>query len=509
LEETIPKIPISLASAFFDAFRYGIQSTPSRTISPLVTWIVGRIDSSLWRPTEKALLDTSEGVETVSGDDIAFGSDGFASQSKWLYLACAIAIEMGEENEVLLNPPWFAEYLHDGATDLEPGSASPNGEDVWTLIRDELLPRLLDSVGHPYETCRDHIAGCLFRIWRCNECFTLPEYLGGNDPTSLIIEKLTSLDTASELSFKERYNSLITARKFISYCTHIGNAQNEFSRLVIPLLPVAFEALKATVDEGSGQAEDDNAAKRALEAEVVKGFRYTIAEVGSSCVMSYPGQESDISRVLQTVEEASKHEFWQVRQAAAHFLRCFQGSHKFLLNREHSEAITRIVSSLLSDERREVSSASMAALTGILAAMSLETVSALVTKYAAIANRSRQKKKKNGSSVEKYTPEEVEGRDAKEKRRCRNQQTSVFFLCAAVLAQPYETPPYVPVALASISKHSFEQNAPLAVRDTVKKCCGEFKRTHMSDNWEIHRKVFTQDQLEALEDVVSSPHYYA
>jgi hypothetical protein len=89
------------------------------------------------------------------------------------------------------------------------------------------------------------------------------------------------------------------------------------------------------------------------------------------------------------------------------------------------------------------------------------------------------------------------------------QQSSVFFLCAAVLAQPYDTPPYVPKALAAISKHSFERNAPLGVRDTVKKCCAEYKRTHMSDNWEVHRRVFTQEELEALEDVVSSPHYYA
>ena len=47
------------------------------------------------------------------------------------------------------------------------------------------------------------------------------------------------------------------------------------------------------------------------------------------------------------------------------------------------------------------------------------------------------------------------------------------------------------------------------IRDTVKKCCAEYKKTHMSDNWEVHRSAFTQEQLEALEDVVSSPHYYA
>ena len=98
---------------------------------------------------------------------------------------------------------------------------------------------------------------------------------------------------------------------------------------------------------------------------------------------------------------------------------------------------------------------------------------------------------------------------ATESKRARNQKTAVFFLCAAIMAQPYDTPLYVPAALAAISKHSFERNAPLGVRDTVKRCCAEYKKTHMSDNWEVHRAVFSQEQLEALEDVVSSPHYYA
>ena len=48
----------------------------------------------------------------------------------------------------------------------------------------------------------------------------------------------------------------------------------------------------------------------------------------------------------------------------------------------------------------------------------------------------------------------------------------------------------------------------MGVRDEVKRVCSEFKRTH-TDNWEAHKKQFTQEQLEALEDVVSTPHYYA
>jgi len=90
-----------------------------------------------------------------------------------------------------------------------------------------------------------------------------------------------------------------------------------------------------------------------------------------------------------------------------------------------------------------------------------------------------------------------------------NQQIAVFFLCAAILSQPYDTPEFVPKALAAISKHSFERSAPLNVRETVKRCCNDYKRTHMSDNWEIHRQQFTRDELDALDDVVSAPHYYA
>jgi hypothetical protein len=321
-----------------------------------------------------------------------------------------------------------------------------------------------------------------------------------------------ALRESNDPSFQNRYNSLITARRFFSYCIHFGDAKHEYADYIIPLLPLAFEALKINTEEGDS-AEAATVAKHALEAEVAKGYRYTIAEVSVAAVMSYGGNE-DISRVLATVEKMSKNEYWQVRQACANFLRCFQGSHKFLFTEEHAEKITAIVAELLADERRQVSSAAMAAITGIVAALSAPNVAKLVKKYALVAKRSTMKKRKASKNVASGTsnPDSTlteEQKREKELKRARMQQSSVFFLCAAVLAQPYDTPPYVPKALAAISKHSFERNAPLGVRDTVKKCCAEYKRTHVSDNWEVHRQVFTQEELEALEDVVSSPHYYA
>ena len=244
-----------------------------------------------------------------------------------------------------------------------------------------------------------------------------------------------------------------------------------------------------------------------LEAEVIKGFRYTIADIGASCVVSY-NRTGDISKVLNILDRVSKHDFWQVRQAAAHFLRCFQGGHKFLFSMKQTKRTTKIVTRMLADERREVSTAAMSALTGILAATTLDIKIKFVEKHLKKANRSVPKKRRNITSI--ATTDFDEATQMKEKERLEQQQLSVFFLCAAVLAEPYGLPPiYVPKALAAISKHSFERVAPLGVRETVKFCCSEFKRTHMSDNWEVHRQQFTQEQLEALDDVISSAHYYA
>ena len=538
LDEVVTKIPISLSGAYFDAVRYAIQFSPPNRFYSMTEWLFSKIEGSLWEP-KKGIQDQEESFQSESGDQqgrigSAQGTDGFTAQSKWLYLCCALLVEL-DETEIdgsMSHVPWYTKFLTDTANqmDTEPHTA----EDLkksWRLVSDKLLPRLLEALGHPYESCRDHISGCLFRICYCHRKMSSRTTSRGpsrsnsgvslsstpgietQDPGTRIVEKLLALKQSNGSSFQNRYNSLITARRFFSYCIHFGEAKHEYADYIIPLLPLAFEALKTSVEEGGESLEADTVAKRALEAEVVKGYRYTIAEVSVASVMSY-GEKQDISRVLSVLEKTAKHEFWQVRHACANFLRCFQGSHKFLFSEDHADKMTSVVAELLSDERREVSSAAMAAVTGIIAALPAGTVAKLVQKYVSEANRSkmkRKKAKKNAAGDKSTSAPEVSGEKEKlkEEKRSKRQQSSVFFLCAAVLSQPYDTPPYVPKALAAISKHSFERNAPLGVRDTVKKCCAEYKRTHMSDNWEVHRQAFTQEELEALEDVVSSPHYYA
>lgn len=540
LDEVIPKIPISLSGAYFDSIRYAIQFCPPNKFYPLTLWLFGKIEETLWKPkNEQGAIEpldvegnNSEDANGITGSS-SHGTEGFTAQSKWLYLCCALLVELDETeiDSTILRIPWYTKGLADFSVAAAADSDTCESlKESWALVSDKLLPRLADALGHPYESCRDHISGCLFRICYCHRKMAIGnssngpsrsnsaialDTLDSNDPGTVIVKKLLSLQTGAHASFQDRYNALITARRFFSYCIHFGEAKYEYSDYMIPLLPLAFEALKSTVEEGRDNLEPDTVAKRALEAEVVKGYRYTIAEVSIASIISYGGVkgDSDISRVLATMESASRHDTWQVRHACANFLRCFQGSHKFLFTDAHAQTITTIVAGLLADDRREVSSAAMAAVTGIIAAMPFDAVAKLVGKYISEASRSKMKGKKSKKGIEgqenSLSDTEVEEKKAREQKRARMQQSSVFFLCATVLSQPYDTPPYIPKALAALSKHSFERNAPLGIRDTVKKCCAEYKKTHMSDNWEVHRKVFTQEELEALEDVVSSPHYCA
>ena len=515
LDDAMTKMPFSLSGAYVDALRYSLQFCPSGASFELTKWLVERIQGTLWHPATSA-----NGSSQAKSNGSSQGTDGFTAQSKWLFLISAVLIEL-EQEDLGAGFVWYLNPLVEGNAQppkRRAATLSDEARQSWDLITSKLLPHLVAAIGHPFDNCRDHIARCLFRICYCyrkrarmtasrapsrvNSAAALAEIVSiHEDPGTFIVEKLSSLIGDDSMSFIDRYNGLSCARKFLSYCVHYGEAKFEFKDYVIPLLPTAFRVLKSTVEDEivkTTSTQEDMVLQRSMEADVVKAFRNSIADISVTSVVSY-GSRPDIDKILDILEEFSTDPTWQIRQASIHFLRCFQGAHKFLFTKAQAAKTMSIVSSLLADDRREVSSAAMAALTGLLVASSLNEIAAMVKSYVKIAKKSTLRKRKGSEDVNKEADLE----------RSRDQKISVFFLCASIMAQPYETPQYVPVALAAISKHSFERNAPLSVRDTVKKCCAEYKRTHMSDNWEEHRNVFSREQMEALDDVVSTPHYYA
>ena len=67
-------------------------------------------------------------------------------------------------------------------------------------------------------------------------------------------------------------------------------------------------------------------------------------------------------------------------------------------------------------------------------------------------------------------------------------------------------PKFLPEAVAVLSRL---MDGPASLQNVIRQTLTDFKRTHQ-DEWEYkHRVRFTPEQMDALSDVLVSPHYYA
>jgi len=536
LSEVIMDSSIDTIRHWSDSLRYIVSKLSVGNVEHLVEWGVGWVERTLVGYPNGVRDDIiKKGGENMNGSS---SGESFTSQSKWIAIMSAIIIDLDSKTHQ-------APY-HNAKTQI---TDLPELVKVWSIIRTRFLPALLNSIAHEYESCRNYISSSMFQVCylykkvvACRAALDEKNELEKDpDCPQAIINKAFYLfldgasDNGTVETIKSKLRTRLTLRKLLRNCIHVGDDAEELPKFIIPLLPLAFGSLKfddsqkrVDSNKNSNHAiapilNSDNDELSALKLEVTKAFRETLAEISGCCYVSYQLQgddkKSDIDTILDIVLTASKNEDWQVRQIAVHFLRCFQGGNKFIFHDLQSEKCTSIVTDLLSDERREVSSAAMAALTGILAATSVNLVSHLVKEYIPRAKKSLPKRKKKirhrnnilspATNAKPLAPSATASSTKNaEISRSREQQISVFFLCAAVLASPYDTPEYIPLAISALSKHSFESYAPLAIRDAVKKCCSEYKRTHV-DNWDLHRMKFDTEQWEALNDVISTPHYYA
>jgi hypothetical protein len=347
----------------------------------------------LWQHEVDEEADDSNGAGSAM-------ADRFALQGKWLLIFQAVLVEIDHEDDTgeICKEPFHAGIFTDKTDPYVEYAATSTGlilGQSWKHIHEVLTPCVLNAIGHPYDKCRDHIAACLFRIRSCHKklrcgseaqnCMnpgirTVKE-LANEDPEIHIMNELKGIRDSDKFSFKEKVRALGTARKFVSCCVHWGDAIHDYSGIIIPFLPIAFESLQTV--EGNVSTED-----RVIEAESVVGYRYALADISSSCAINY-GVGHDITKVLDVLKVMSSHHYWQIRQASAHFLRNFQGAHKFLFNTEQENTTLSIAISLLSDDRREVSSAATSTLTGILAMLPQAAVEKLVSQYISIANKVR------------------------------------------------------------------------------------------------------------------------
>lgn len=85
------------------------------------------------------------------------------------------------------------------------------------------------------------------------------------------------------------------------------------------------------------------------------------------------------------------------------------------------------------------------------------------------------------------------------------RHSTVIRSCAIVLAEPYSISLHLPALLSALSRFISDKNP---IGPLVKTTFSEFRRTHM-ETWAQDRQFFTNDQLDAIGELLVAPSYYA
>ncbi|GMH48028.1 hypothetical protein TrVE_jg9887 [Triparma verrucosa] len=472
LNEVLESIFRAAVEDWADGIRYGIHRAGIAETKPVLDLIMGKVLSTLWREKEGG-----EGGEGGGGGDGT--EEGFASQAKWMKLMGAIFIELSyvePEPEDVLEHQFESRMNIDGTVTVE---------SIWEELKSTLLPRLLDAVNHPFNSCRSQVAESLLAL---SGITSGHQVLGLNSNMDSICARFRSVLSEGEIESEKKRRGKETICMFFINCIHLGDVVNYYGSAILPLLDLAFKTL------GDFESEEGG-----TEASTARLCRQCIGVISSHCILGYVERVEDVDKAIEIGGECAKHSSWQVRQASSVFFSQFYGVNKFLLLESQTVRIFKIFCDLLGDERREVCVGATSGVVGMLAIMGEDDVRDLVNEYIQIANNSIKKRSRKGS---KAAP--VGG--AQKASQERLQRISVSVLCAAVHSFPYSVPSFLPPAIAALSKHSFESTAPLGVRDLVKKTLSDFKRTHV-DGWAEFRRVFKQEELECLDDVITCEYY--
>jgi len=88
----------------------------------------------------------------------------------------------------------------------------------------------------------------------------------------------------------------------------------------------------------------------------------------------------------------------------------------------------------------------------------------------------------------------------------RQRHAAILGICALVDSYPYTVEKFMPELLTNVlAEHTYD---PVPVSTTVRKCAGNFRKTHQ-DTWHEDCKRFTDDQLAALSTLLTGSSYYA
>jgi len=181
---------------------------------------------------------------------------------------------------------------------------------------------------------------------------------------------------------------------------------------------------------------------------------------------------------------------WRVRRKAIPVLAVWYFRNLSSLSPPVVRKIIDVLVECLSDENVEVRERAASTLSGILRCRAdKEQVILLKDRFARIAQRTRLPKRD----------------DAKYPDALRKLHAAILGMIATLQAYPYAVEPWMPALIERLSRHATD---PQPVASAIRKFAAEFKKTHQ-DTWHIDKELFDEDQLQALQTIVSGTSYYA
>jgi len=368
-----------------------------------------------------------------------------------------------------------------------------------------LLGRMQRYMAHPSQQVRNEVAYVLNLLLD-----GVPRDLSSTYSMSSpedIAQQLSGMDVDAKQSqsglLQETERTLASIPVEASKCTEIVLRNNsaeptDETRKPMAYLETAFLVVKSVIKQGGGPALSNFLL--AMLPSVLKVQEHPdqdFAHVARTTLvhMKYiTFKMSELQQVINILAETSKSTVWYVRAATLVYLQAVYVRHPFTLTGPQIEHLQNITVSLLSDNQVEVRDAAAVTLAGFLQGASDEVSKTLRTKFVSSVHTKQAERRR--LKRQKLDVEGAMGLDA---------HASLLGLCACIRAHPYDVPSWLPEALMVLADC---ESWGGVYRDTVKKLFGEFRRTH-TDTWATTRSQFTEEQLERLGDLRSSPSYFA
>ncbi|KAF9472467.1 hypothetical protein BDN70DRAFT_886944 [Pholiota conissans] len=194
-----------------------------------------------------------------------------------------------------------------------------------------------------------------------------------------------------------------------------------------------------------------------------------------------------LEAIFDTIQNSPS---WRVRLKALPLVQVFYFRHLPLISEVKIVEMLEVLCRCLDDEIVEVREMAAVTLSGILRLSPRRSVLTLKDRFVRLLKNSH-----------------IPGRqDPGYNKAIRQRHAAILGICALVDSFPYTVEKWMPELLTTIlAEHTYD---PIPISTAVRKCAGNFKRTHQ-DTWHEDSKRFDESQLAALSTLLTGSSYYA